>query len=91
MSFSSFQGTKMRVKPLVRSFDQPFVEPLFRNAGFIASDKQNRRSNRVESEGNTSDAVRSVEPQFLHIGMLRVLQCIRVGSAQMRAKLGKQG
>ena len=78
----------MRGKPWICLCDELLVEVLFTPAGFVASRKQDRLSIRIEGEGGPPFAIRSFKPQFLHIGVLRAIERIRMRPLQLRPILG---
>jgi len=66
------------------------VKPLLVPAGFVAGNEQNRLSAGIEGEGGAPLAIRGLESQLLHIGVLRSLERIGVGSPKLRAIVRKQ-
>jgi hypothetical protein len=70
--------------------DKLFVEPFLTPAGFVTGDEQDRFTLRIESEGGAPLAICRLEPQLLHIGVLRPFERICVWAAELRAIVGKQ-
>jgi len=87
----------MFIKPLVRRCNQGAVKPLFTPAGFVAGNKEDGLSARVEGKGHSPHAVSSVEAQLFHVGVSGILQCVHVRTPELgterfeQPRLGKQG
>ena len=74
----------MGVKPVVRPCDELFVEPRLAAAGFIAREKENGLTLRVEGKSHAPFAVRRTETQFLHIRVTGIVQRIDARPSQLR-------
>ena len=72
----------MAVEPIVRPGDERLVEPLLAATRLVPADEQDRLPIGVECEGDALDAIGGVAAQFLHVGMLRPGQGVRMGSPE---------
>lgn len=77
----------MLVKTSIGNRDQLTVKPAFLDASLVASDQQYCLAVRIEGKSHAPDTVVGIEPQLLHIGMLRSVKRIDLGSAKCRSKL----
>ena len=77
-------------KPEIRLGDEPLVETLLAAAGFVAGREKDAASLRIKGEGGAPYSIRRLEPQLLHIGMLRALERVRMRPSQLRAVIRQQ-
>jgi len=52
------------------------VETILRDPGLVSTNKENRPALRIEGKGHAPYAAIGIEPQFLHVGKVRTLQCV---------------
>jgi hypothetical protein len=57
---------------------------------FVSADQQNCSASRIEGEQYTVGAAPVLNPQFLHVGVLRGRYGVHMGPAQCRAEAPKQ-
>jgi len=77
-------------KPEIRLGDELLVEAILASAGLVTGHKHDRPSFGIEGEGGAPFAIRRLEAQLLHIGVLRALQRIRVRPSKLWTILGQQ-
>jgi len=80
----------MGVEAPVCLLNQFPVKSLLIRAGFVSADQQDCRALRVEGKGNPPRTIRGVEPKLLHVGMLRPVQRIGMGTAELRSEVLEQ-
>jgi len=80
----------MGVEAPVCLLNQFPVKSLLIRAGFVSDDQQDCRALRVEGKGNPPRTIRGVEPKLLHVGMLRPVQRIGMGTAELRSEVLEQ-
>src|SRR5947199_10771466 len=85
-----FQPFQMSGKPTIRLCDELSVEALLASAGLVAGHEQDRSSIGVEGKGGAPLAIRSLEPQFFHIGVLGALERIGIWAPELRTVIGQQ-
>lgn len=77
----------MGVKPVVRSSDELFIEPLLTAAGFVACDKENGLTLRVKGESDAPLPIRRAEAELFHIGVAGSVQRLDTRPTQLRPDL----
>ena len=76
----------MLLEAAIRYIDQIPVELVLRDSGLVATNQQNGLSLHIEREGHPPCTVLGMESKFLHVRVLRPLQCVHVRPAELRAK-----
>jgi hypothetical protein len=79
----------MRGEAGVGRGDQAPVKPAFLDARLVARQQHDPLAVRIERVGDPPHPVVGGEPQFLHVGVLRVRQGVGVGPSQCRAFAGE--
>ena len=77
----------MGIKPVVRFSDELFIEPLLASAGFVACDKEDGLTLRVEGESHAPLTIRRTEAKLFHIGVTGIVQRIDARTPQLRPEL----
>ncbi len=72
---------------LVCLVDQPPIENCLRYAGLVTRNQQHSALLRVDRVSDAPNALIRTETQFLHVAILRSLQRVGVGAAQIWPKL----
>jgi len=77
----------MRVEPVVCLADEFPIEAPLASSAFVPSDKQDRSASRIKGEGHSPHSVFRIEAKFLHVGVLRIFECVHSGPTQLWPKL----
>jgi len=80
----------MPVKPFICNSDKSLVKATLISTALVAADQQNSLAIGIKSKGYAPNFARPSEPHFLHVGVLRPLQCIDSRSPQARPKIPQQ-
>src|SRR5690606_9547987 len=75
-SLSCLDQLEMRAEPLVRSGDQPPIEPPFAPARLVTGYQQDCVPARVERERDPPRPICGIEAQLLHVGVPRTIEGI---------------
>ena len=73
----------------VRFLDQLLIEPGLAHTGLVTGDKDDGAALGIEGVGETPDAVRGPEAEFLHVGETRAVQCVCVRTTELGTEFGE--
>ncbi len=80
----------MSLEPPIRLGNQLAIKAPFASARFVAAGQEHCPSARIEGESHAPYSIRSVKPEFFHIGVAGTMERIGTRPAQLRSELLKQ-
>ena len=73
----------MSVKSQIGFANQLPIKALFTPAGLIAGDEQDGSAPMIERKSHAPHTIFCIETHLLHVGMMRVFQCVYARSAKL--------